>query len=244
MVASGPRLDRKAPRFRVLSEHVAQALREAIGDGTLRPGARVVEQHIAEALGVSRAPVRDALRLLVRDGLVTLTPHRGAIVTPISADLIADVFDVRVALEGLAARLAAERISSRDLTELRALQRGMEEAAAAGDRHRLIALDVGFHQAVIAASGRPVLMATLEVINARRMLLINTGGYLVPLESVPPRHTPAREALKHRDPARAEAAARAHIEFGKRVLLESSAADVERVAAADPSEPASGTDSL
>ncbi len=211
----------EAPRFRLLSQHVAQALREAIGRGALPPGARVVEQHLAEQLDVSRAPVRDALRALVGEGLITLTPHRGAIVTPISRQLISDVFDVRAALEGLAARHAAPRISDADLDTLRQLTADMQAAAAATDRYTLTNLDVAFHRTICAACERPVLLASLEVINGRRMLLINASEYAVPLTTVPPRHTPILEALEHHDPVAAEAAARAHVEFGKTVLLQS-----------------------
>jgi DNA-binding GntR family transcriptional regulator len=218
-VATGPSLG-VSLQFRLLWEHVAEAIRTAIATGALAPGARIVEQQVAEELNVSRAPVRDALRALVHDGLVTLTPHRGAVVTPISPELIVDVFDVRAALEGMAARHAAERVSPDDIANLQHLIVEMLQAARDEDRYLVTRLDVEFHRMLSAISARPVLLATLEVINGRRMLLINASQYAVPLTDVPGRHAPIIEALERRDPDATETAAREHVEYGKRVLLE------------------------
>jgi DNA-binding GntR family transcriptional regulator len=217
-VTTGPSLG-VSLQFRLLWEHVAEAIRVAIATGALPPGSRIVEQQIAEELNVSRAPVRDALRALVHDGLVTISPHRGAVVTPISHELIVDVFDVRAALEGLAARDAALRITPEDIATLRRLMAEMMQAAEAGDRYQVTLLDVEFHRSLSSVSGRPVLLASLEVINARRMLLINASHHAVPLTDVPPRHAPIIEALERGDADAAEAAARQHVEFGKQVLL-------------------------
>ena len=248
-----------SPQFKVLSEHVAQTLRDAIARGTLRPGERIVEQQVADEIGVSRAPVRDALRALVRDGLVSLVPHRGAVVTPISGELIADVFDVRASLEGLAARHAASQIGDAQLESLRRLLARMDEAAANVNALDLTALDVEFHRTVSVACRRPVLLASLDVINARRMLLIHASQKdqgARDLARVVERHTPILEALERRAPDAAEAAARAHVLFGKEYLLASlgapKAEDVpdtahDHLAARDspnPKKPASARESV
>src|SRR5689334_21730661 len=90
-----------------LVERVHRALLDAIGDGSLAPGARITQEDLAERLAVSRQPVLQALRLLKQDGLVHDAPGRGLLVAPLDPARIADVYEVRAALDGLAARLAA-----------------------------------------------------------------------------------------------------------------------------------------
>lgn len=209
----------EAPRFRLLSQQVAFALRRAILHGRYRPGDRLVEHDVATALNVSRAPVRDAFRQLVQEGLVTVFPHRGAVVTPVSLEMIQDVFDVRSRLEGLAARLAATRITPAELERAEVLIAAMEESARSREPGPQVEQDLDFHRVILQASGRPVLIEAMEVTSGRAGLLISVTRRQAPLDVVPGVHRPILEALRSGDPDRAEAAAREHVEYGRGVLL-------------------------
>ena len=107
--------------YKPLRELVFEAIREAIVDGTLEPGERLMEAQLAEDLGVSRTPVREAIRQLELAGFVVMIPRRGAYVADISIKDVADVFEIRGALEALAASLAAERASEEEIEQLERL---------------------------------------------------------------------------------------------------------------------------
>ena len=128
--------------YKPLREVVFDSLREAIINGTLRPGERMMEIQLAEELGVSRTPVREAIRKLELEGFVVMLPRKGAYVAGISLKDIADVFEVRASLEALASGLAAERITGEELEDLeRILVRKAEliargqPAGVRGSRH-------------------------------------------------------------------------------------------------------------
>jgi DNA-binding GntR family transcriptional regulator len=209
----------EAPRFRLLSQQIAFTLRRAILHGRYRPGERLVEAEVAAALDVSRAPVRDALRQLVSEGLASAYPHRGAVVTLVSEDMVHDVFEVRARLEGLAARLAATRVTADELGRLEALIGAMEQSASSNEPGPQVEQDLEFHRTVLAASGRPVLLAAMEATSGKAGLLISITRREAPLNVVPGIHRPILEALRRGDPDLAEAAARAHVEYGRTVLL-------------------------
>ena len=136
-----------------LVDQVYQALLGAIADGTLAPGARLTQEEIAQQLAVSRQPVLQALRLLKQDGLVLDAPGRGVQVAPLDAPGIAAVYQVRGALDALAARLAAQQ--GRPL-DAKLIERGRK---AARGRHvqAMIEADAAFHNAVYAAAGNPLI---------------------------------------------------------------------------------------
>jgi DNA-binding GntR family transcriptional regulator len=136
-----------------LVEQAYRALVDAISSGALAPGQRIVQETLASQLAVSRQPVLQALRLLKADGLVQDAPGRGLRVTPLDAALIAQVYAVRGALDGLAARLAAGRRAAPPA----ALMRAGRAAARSGDVAAMIDADLAFHQAVYAASGNPLI---------------------------------------------------------------------------------------
>jgi len=207
------------PSFRALSQHAADALRRAILAGRFRPGDRLVEREIADELQISRAPVRDALRLLAKDGLVTLAPHRAAVVSTISPDLVIDAFSVRAQLEGMAARLATRHLTADTLARLRALVEEMERAGRAGDASLLVDQDIAFHQVLTAACCRPVLLEALAAISNKTYLLIAASRPAYPLDRLAALHQPLVEAVASRDPERVEAAIRDHLAFGQRTLL-------------------------
>lgn len=136
-----------------LVDQVYQALLGAIADGTLAPGARLTQEEIAQQLAVSRQPVLQALRLLKQDGLVLDAPGRGVQVAPLDAPGIAAVYQVRGALDALAARLAAQQ--GREL-DPKLIERG-RKAARGRNVQAMIEADAAFHNAVYAAAGNPLI---------------------------------------------------------------------------------------
>mgnify|MGYP001246047980 CR=1 FL=1 len=206
--------------FRVLSHHVADSLRRSILSGGYQPGERLIEQEIANQLAVSRAPVRDAIRLLAKEGLVTLVPHRGAVVSAISPELVVDAFSVRAVLEGMAARLAVSRLTPADLRRLDEIVGEMEQTGREGDAMRLVEQDIEFHRVLTAACQRTVLLEALAAISNRTYLLISATRYAYPLGQLAGLHAWILEAVHSGDPDRVEAAVRDHIAHGQHALLQ------------------------
>jgi DNA-binding GntR family transcriptional regulator len=136
-----------------LSVRVEQAIAEWIFKGELTAGQKLTEFEIAERLGVSRGPVREALRALEDLGLLRIEKNRGAFVRKINLEEAIEIHDVYSALEELAVRTATGRISARDLERLRSLVELMEDAAAAEDLDRYYSLNLQFHQCLVEASG-------------------------------------------------------------------------------------------
>ncbi len=176
-----------------LVERVYHSLLDAISDGSLAPGARLTQEEIAEQLAVSRQPVLQALRLLRKDGLVQDAPGRGVIVAPLDPTWIAQLYEVRAALDALAARLAAER---RAVIDPRLVERG-RRVARGRDIKALIEADIAFHNAIYDASGNPLIgeSARPHWVHLRRVM----GAVL--------RSSPQREALWDEHAAIADAIA-------------------------------------
>jgi DNA-binding GntR family transcriptional regulator len=208
-----------APSFRVLSQHVAESLRRAILSGRFKPGDRLVEHELATDLNVSRAPVRDALRLLAGEGLLTLIPHQGAVISPITPELVVDAFSVRAVLEGMATRLGLAHLTPDDLDRLSALVDSMDEAGRRGDVAALVDQDVAFHRILAQASQRPVLLDALRAIANKTYLLISATRYAFPLEKLAGLHGEILETVRGGDPDHVEQVVRSHIYLGQRSLL-------------------------
>ena len=136
-----------------LRDVVFKTLRKGILTGELKPGERLMEIHLANRLGVSRTPIREAIRKLELEGLVTMIPRRGAEVANITEKNLKDVLEVRKALEGLAIELACERISEEQKAELKERLLQVEAAVKTGDNSDIAKADVAFHDTIVGASG-------------------------------------------------------------------------------------------
>jgi DNA-binding GntR family transcriptional regulator len=142
-----------------LVDRVYRTLMDAIGNGSLAPGERVTQEEIAQQLAVSRQPVLQALRLLKRDGFLQDAPGRGLQVVPLDAQRMRDLYQVRGALDALAARLAAQR---RFVIHPALLQEG-RRAARGTDVVAMIDADIAFHQALYQAAGNPLISETAQL---------------------------------------------------------------------------------
>ena len=131
---------------------VYRSLREAIVTGKLKPGERIVEDRVCAELGVSRSPLREALRRLEGEGLVSILPRRGAVVTEVTDRDGVNLFAVREVLEGLAARQAARHITADELAELENICREMADRIEAKDAAHIVVLNTQFHDLIAKAS--------------------------------------------------------------------------------------------
>ncbi|MCU1410586.1 MAG: GntR family transcriptional regulator [Rhodoglobus sp.] len=141
----------------LLSDKVYDMILGSILDGTRAPGDRIVESEIARRLGVSQAPVREAVKRLVHAGLVTSEPRRGSYVTEISPEEFAIARELRADLESVGARAAAGNVSDGDVASLRALVDRMAASVSAGDWAGFRQLDMEFHRRALAVSGHALL---------------------------------------------------------------------------------------
>ncbi|MFM0221886.1 GntR family transcriptional regulator [Paraburkholderia dipogonis] len=149
-------------------DEVYRVLLDAISDGSLAPGVRLTQEEIAEQFAVSRSPVLQALRLLKKDGLVQDAPGRGVLVAPLDVEWIGRLYEVRGALDSLAAKLAAQRRSNIDP----ALIAQGRRASKGKDVKAMIDADVAFHNAIYQASGNPLIgeSAHLHWVHLRRVM--------------------------------------------------------------------------
>jgi DNA-binding GntR family transcriptional regulator len=193
-----------------LRQAVLDALRSAIIDGTYLPGERLVEEEIAARFDVSRNPTREALHALSVEGFVEIEPRRGARVATMNARRAGELFEVRAPLEGLVARLAAQRRTPADLVHLRDVLGAGTAAAAEGRLDELPALNTEFHMSLAAAAGNELLAGTLARLSdiirwvyAARISMRSTRSW--------DEHAAIVAAVADRDAERAERCGAEHI---------------------------------
>ncbi|HWJ02374.1 MAG TPA: GntR family transcriptional regulator [Verrucomicrobiae bacterium] len=211
----------KLDSYKPLREIVFESLREAIISGVLKPGERMMEIQLADEMGVSRTPVREAIRKLELEGFVVMIPRKGAYVAGISLKDIADVFEIRAALEGLAAGLAAERITEEELELMERLLVRKGEIIETNDLESLVEVDTDFHATLYQASRNERLVQILS--NLREQIQrFRTTSLAVPgrMKEALEEHRKIIEALSERNVALAQALATEHIENAENVMLE------------------------
>ncbi|WP_439115675.1 GntR family transcriptional regulator [Hydrogenophaga sp.] len=155
-----------------LTELVVSALRERILSGSMLPGERLVEGKLSEELGVSRMPVREALRQLAAEGLVTIEPRRGASVTSFSPQQMRELVEVRATLEGLNAKLAAQRHDALQIAEMeRILEEGTRASNSEADDAAMLKLNERFHDALGSIAANSILQDIMRSLRDRTALL-------------------------------------------------------------------------
>ena len=218
--ATSSRIVAPVPQFRPLRSDAYEALREAILLKRLRPGQRIVEAEIARQMGISRGPVREAVRQLEQEELVEYHPRRGVVVARLTREAVQDTYAVRAELDGFAARLAASRITDEQLAQLDALIATMRGQAEVGDNDRLLNTDVEFHRSIYLVAGNKVLLRAWASLGPHAWTLfsgIQLRGYS--LRDLAERHLPIFDALRMRDPTAAERTATEHtLEIARNVL--------------------------
>jgi len=206
--------------YKPLRELVFESLREAIIQGRLKPGERLMEMQLADEMGVSRTPVREAIRKLELEGFVVMIPRKGAFVAGISVKDIVDVFEVRAALEALAAGLASERITADELEEL---ERSLVQIGELSDKDNVGAIvenDINFHDIIYKACRNQRLIQIIthlkEQIQRFRTTSLSQPGRL---RDALVEHRGIVEAISDRNAEVAQNLAREHIENAEQSLL-------------------------
>lgn len=202
----------------VLREQIKNVLLQRIVSGELQPGERLVETRIAQELGTSQAPVREALRDLELLRIVESEPFRGARVRELGDQELVEIYPVRAALEELAARLAAERLAG-DVRALEEQVEGMREAERRDDVPALTEHDILFHRLMVEASGNAPLVQCWKSLGVEGRITLTLYGTRVRPQDAAGLHTPLLEALRAGDGARAAKEARTHIETFARVAM-------------------------
>ena len=210
----------KLDNYKPLRELVFESLREAIINGRLYPGERLMEIQMAEEMGVSRTPVREAIRKLELEGFVVMIPRKGAYVAGISIKDIADVFEVRAALEALAAGLAAERITEGELDELERYLVEISELRESGNLDAIVEKDTMFHDVIYRASRNERLVQIVthlqeQIHRFRTASLARPGRTRDALDE----HKKLVEAISDRDVELAQKLAREHIENAENSMI-------------------------
>ncbi|BCJ41422.1 GntR family transcriptional regulator [Actinoplanes ianthinogenes] len=201
-----------------LRDRAYQELRRRILTIELAPGVRLVERDLAADLEVSRIPLREALRLLEADGLVLQVPHRGALVAPFGPADVRDLFDVREALEALAARLTAERRDEAGLARLRERLAAARAATAAGDEAGIAAANAGFHADIVELAANPLLSGLMRPLEARTHWLFRLTAQRDPAQQCA-EHEELYEAIAAGDVEKTAALAHEHVASGRETSL-------------------------
>jgi len=196
-----------------LRDVVFRTLRQAILKGELEPGKRLMEIQLAKSLGVSRTPIREAIRELELEGLVIVIPRKGAEVAGITEKSLRDVLEVRRSLEELAIDLACQRMTAQQIGDLEKAQQTFAEALQSNDMIKIAQTDEAYHDVIYKGTGNDKLVQILNNIREQmyryRLEYIKDTGKRKQLLS---EHEKILEAIKARDIPRAKAAMREHID--------------------------------
>lgn len=196
-----------------LRDVVFNTLREAILKGDLLPGERLMEIALANQLGVSRTPIREAIRMLEQEGLAITIPRKGAIVAGMSQTEMEEVLEIREALEQLSVQVACDKIDETQLEELKEAQKHFEKMLETGDLKKIAQADIEFHNIIYRATYNKRLILMLEglreqVYRYRVEYLKDASNY----EEVLKEHEAIYEALAHRDKESVTEMTRKHIQ--------------------------------
>ena len=187
-------------------------LREAILKGDLKPGERLMELQLASKLGVSRTPIREAIRMLEQEGLAVTTPRKGAEVAKMTLKDMEDVLEIRDALDELAVRIACQKISDEQLKQLEDMKELFEKSTQTGNVKKIAEADVTFHDVIYEATGNPKLVTLLN--NLREQVYRYRVEYIKDPKNYPTliaEHEAILESLKNRDVKNAVEAMHVHV---------------------------------
>lgn len=203
---------RSPERGRGLAEQAHLALREAILNHQFPPGTRLSVPEMARRLGISRSPAREAIARVADEGLARMEPNRGAVVTTIRVGDLVEIYSLREVLEGLACRLACERLTQENGAELSSIVEAHEIAVTEGNVERHYELDQRFHGTIRRVAGNGRLSDTLDRLQGQIRVAMRTthrssGG----MKAAVAEHRAMLDALLNRTPEEAEQAARRHV---------------------------------
>lgn len=215
-----------------LRDVVFNTLRQSILTGELKPGERLMEIHLADKLGVSRTPIREAIRKLELEGLVTMIPRRGAEVAQITEKSLKDVLEVRRALDALCAELACDRISAEEEMQLKKACDEFAQATVTKDATVIARADVAFHDIIVQATGNRRLVQLIN--NLSEQMYRYRFEYIKDEnrhDSLIEEHRMIYESIVGRDKEKAAEAAKLHIDNQERSIIRQIRLEQEQAAA-------------
>ena len=213
---------RQIERHQTLREKILEMIRDAILKGTMKPGERVSEPELAERFGISRTPIREAFRQLESEGYLEVIPRKGAVVASLSERDIEEFYAIKILLEGFAAKMAAEKLTEKDIDRLESINERLKKVAADGDVKRFFRVHNEFHDLFIKAAGNDKLYEMINqlVMRFKRLRLASLsqpGRMEISVEE----HRNMIEAFKNRDGERADSLVRHAATIGAGVLIQS-----------------------
>ena len=204
-----------------LRDVVFNTLRDAILTGKLVPGERLMENQLAEKLGVSRTPVREALRMLELENLVELVPRKGAQVLDMSEKDIVNILEVRSALEGLATSVACKKMSKEDLQQLKNLEVDFEKAVADNDVEHFVDIDEDFHDLIFAATENDKLISIFRNLRIQlyRYRMAQAKNNETSMSTIVAHHRSIIRAIENHDSEEGASIAQGHIKYQTESIL-------------------------
>ena len=209
-------------RHQTLREKILEMIRDAILKGTMKPGERVSEPELAERFGISRTPIREAFRQLESEGYLEVIPRKGAVVASLSERDIEEFYAIKIILEGFAAKMAAEKLSEKDIERLESINERLQKIADDGDVKSFFRVHNEFHDLFIKAAGNDKLYEMINqlVMRFKRLRLASLsqpGRMEISVEE----HRNMIEAFKNHDGERADSLVRHAATIGAGVLIQS-----------------------
>lgn len=219
----------KMDEFLPLRDVVFNTLRQAILTGELKPGERLMEIHLANRLGVSRTPIREAIRKLELEGLVTMIPRRGAEVAQITEKSMSDVLEVRRAMDALCIELACDRISEEELSNLGTACEDFEQAVKTKDVKKIAHADVALHNIIVEATGNQRLIQLVnnlseQMYRYRFECIKDLGQHARLMEE----HRIILNSIRNKDKETASQAAKMHIDNQEKAIMKQIRLDREK----------------
>jgi DNA-binding GntR family transcriptional regulator len=209
-------------RHQTLREKILETIRDAILKGTMKPGERVSEPDLAERFGISRTPIREAFRQLESEGYLEVIPRKGAVVASLSERDVEEFYAIKIILEGFAARMAAEKLSEKDIERLESINERLKQIAKEGDVKTFFRVHNEFHEVFIKAAGNEKLFEMINhlVLRFKRLRLASLsqpGRMEISVEE----HRNMIQAFKNHDGDRADNLVRHAATIGADVLIQS-----------------------
>jgi DNA-binding GntR family transcriptional regulator len=183
----------------VMREQIKELIIQRILEGTYKPGERIVELQLVNELGVSQAPVREALRDLEAMRFIETEPYKGARVRAVSRDELAQSYPVRAVLEELAGQMATPRATVELFSQLDSEVQNMRKAARNKDQHSLLVHDARFHELIVEATGNTVLLDTWSGLRIEAFTLVSVVTSHLDLVAIANTHLPILDALRSGD---------------------------------------------
>ncbi|MCD6526427.1 MAG: GntR family transcriptional regulator [Desulfuromonas sp.] len=209
-------------RHQTLREKILENIRDAILKGTLKAGERVSEPDLAERYGISRTPIREAFRQLESEGYLTVVPRKGAVVTALSERDVEEFYSIKSILEGYAARLAAEKLTDKEIERLVTINDRLAKLATSGDVKTFFRVHNEFHEQFIRASGNEKLLELIQQL-LKKFDRLRIASMSLPgrMEISVQEHVKIIEAFKQRDGDAADRLVRKNAAYGGQVLIQS-----------------------